>query len=266
MFFMDPDDWAEPRMLEDFVAVAERDDAQLVVAGFYIDTYYSDTDKFQQEQFVAAQSFDSQQEFRDFAVNMFDASLLYSPWNKLIRTDYILENKLYFPNTFWGDLPWNLSVIRYVEKVSVISGKYYHFIRQRAESEGAKYRPNMYEKREEEQDWMEDLYSYWGIDTPKVRELLARRCVERVIGCIENVTNPRCTLTTYQQLKQIKMMINSPRFKATIKLDNPNSIYMKFMLVPMKLNSVLLTFIEGKVILLVKSNNTRIFASLKANR
>ena len=40
MFFMDPDDWAEPKMLEDLVATAERDDAQLVVAGFYIDTYY----------------------------------------------------------------------------------------------------------------------------------------------------------------------------------------------------------------------------------
>ena len=266
MFFMDPDDWAEPKMLEDLVMVAERDDAQVVVAGFYIDTYYSDTDKFQQEQFVENHSFKSRQEFREFAVKMFDASLLYPPWNKLVRADYILENKLYFPDTFWDDLPWNLSVIRDVEKVSVISGKYYHFIRQRAESEGAKYRPNMYKKREEEQDWMEDLYSHWGIDTPQVRELLARRYVERVIGCIENVTNPRCTLNVYQQLKQIKMMINAPRFKVAIKLDNPNSIYMRIMLVPMKLNSVLLTFIEGKVISLVKSNNTRIFASLKANR
>ena len=197
---------------------------------------------------------------------MFDPSLLYPPWNKLVRADYILENKLYFPDTFWDDLPWNLSVIRDVEKVSVISSKYYHFIRQRAESEGAKYRPNMYEKREEEQDWMEDLYSHWGIDTPQVRELLARRYVERVIGCIENVTNPRCTLNIYQQLKQIKRMISSSRFKAAIKLDNPNSVYMKIMLVPMKLNSVLLTFMEGKVISLVRSNNTRIFASLKANR
>lgn len=263
---MDPDDWAEPKMLEDLVTVAERDDAQLVVAGFYIDTYYSDTDKFQQEQFVESHSFKSQQEFRDFAVNMFDASLLYPPWNKLVRTDYILENKLYFPDTFWDDLPWNLSVIRDVEKVSVISGKYYHFIRQRAESEGAKYRPNMYEKREEEQDWMEDLYKHWNIDTPEVQELLARRYVERVIGCIENVTNPRCTLSTFEKLNQIRAMINALRFKKYIKLDEPNSKYMKIMLVPMKLRLVGLTYIEGKVISLVKSNNTKIFATLKAKR
>ena len=44
-YFMDSDDWTEPTMLEDMVAIAERDDAQLVVAGYYTDIYYSDTDE-----------------------------------------------------------------------------------------------------------------------------------------------------------------------------------------------------------------------------
>ena len=39
MYFMDSDDWAEPTMLEDMYNLAERDRAQLVVAGFFIDTY-----------------------------------------------------------------------------------------------------------------------------------------------------------------------------------------------------------------------------------
>ena len=37
MFFMDPDDWAEPFMLEDLVRTAEEDNAQMVVCGFFID-------------------------------------------------------------------------------------------------------------------------------------------------------------------------------------------------------------------------------------
>ena len=40
MYFMDSDDWAEPTMLEDMYALAEKNAAQLVVCGFYIDTYY----------------------------------------------------------------------------------------------------------------------------------------------------------------------------------------------------------------------------------
>ena len=43
MYFMDSDDWAEPTMLEDMYRLAEEHQAQLVVAGFFIETYYSDT-------------------------------------------------------------------------------------------------------------------------------------------------------------------------------------------------------------------------------
>lgn len=43
-YFMDSDDWAEPTMLEDMVTLAEENQAQLVVAGYYIDTYYNDTE------------------------------------------------------------------------------------------------------------------------------------------------------------------------------------------------------------------------------
>ena len=70
-----------------------------------------------------------------------------------------------------------------------MSDKFYHFIRKRAESETAKYRSDMYDKREEENGWMEELFAYWGVDTPEVREFLARRYIERIIGCVENVTN-----------------------------------------------------------------------------
>ena len=197
---------------------------------------------------------------------MFDASLLYAPWNKIVEAKYIKDNKLYFPDTFWDDLPWNLSVVRDIEKVTVISNKYYHFIRKREESEGAKYRPNMYEKREEEQDLMEELYAYWQIDDPNVNEMLSRRYIERVIGCIENLTNPNCTLSTTKKLNQIRKIINSGRVKEKLKTTEPNSQYMRVMLVPIKRRLTLLTFLEGKVISRVKTHNTKVFATLKANR
>lgn len=43
-YFMDSDDWAEPSMLEDMYRLAEEHGAQLVVTGYYIDTYYGDGD------------------------------------------------------------------------------------------------------------------------------------------------------------------------------------------------------------------------------
>ncbi|MBR4072886.1 MAG: glycosyltransferase family 2 protein, partial [Clostridia bacterium] len=83
MYFMDSDDWTEPTMLEDMVAAAEENNSQLVVTGYYIDTYYSDTEKFTQEQFVESEVFKSQKDFRENAHRLFDKNLLYTPWNKL---------------------------------------------------------------------------------------------------------------------------------------------------------------------------------------
>ena len=266
MYFMDSDDWAEPTMLEDMYNLAEKNASQLVVAGYYIDTYYSDTEKFVQEQFCDDKVFGSQREFRENAHKLFDKNLLYTPWNKLYLSSYILENKLYFPQTFWDDFPFNLSVVRDVERVAVTSKKYYHFIRKRAESETAKYRADMFDKREEEHSWMLDLYKHWEVDSPEIREFLARRYIERVIGCIENVTNRNCTLSPKEKKAEIKKMISSERAREAVKTANPNSKYMKLMLMPVKWNNTSLTYLEGKLISRVKSGNTKLFAKLKAGR
>lgn len=266
MYFMDSDDWAEKNMLEDMYNIAEANNSQLVVAGYYIDTYYSEDEKFTQMQSVESRIFHTQQDFRENAHLLFDQNLLYTPWNKLFLSEYIKSNKLYFPQTFWDDFPFNLSVVRDVERVAVTSEKYYHFIRKRAESETAKYRADMYSKREEEHSWMTELYTHWGINSPEIQEFLARRYIERVIGCIENVTNKSCTLSSKEKKSEIRRMITSKTAQWAVKTAHPNSKYMRIMLIPVKWQSPGLTYLEGQVISKVKSGNTRLFAKLKANR
>ncbi|MBR2406850.1 MAG: glycosyltransferase family 2 protein [Clostridia bacterium] len=265
MYFMDSDDWAEPTMLEDMYNLAEEHGAQYVVTGYFIDTYHSDTEYVTQELYQPDAVY-SQQEFRENAYKLFDSNLLYTPWNKLYLGDYIREKGLLFPNTFWDDFPFNLSVIRDVEKVVVSSNKYYHFMRARAESETAKYRPEMYDKREEEHGWMTDLYQYWGVNDENSREFLARRYIERFIGCVENITNPGCTLSAKEKKAEIKKMLQNPSVKESLKYAKSKSVYMKLMLVPYKMNSTGLVYLESKVITFVKRRFTKLFTKLKAGR
>lgn len=266
MYFMDSDDWAEPTMLEDMYNLAKQNDADEVVAGFYIDTYYSDTEFYTETKACESKVYETQQAFREDAYKLFDNNLLYTPWNKLFRSEYILKNNLRYPQTFWDDFPFNLSVLRDVEKVVVTSKPYYHFMRARAESETAKYRPEMYAKREEEHQWMIDLYKYWGIDDAKSNEMIQRRYIERVIGCIENVTNKQCTLSFSEKMAEIKKMINDPKTVNAVKVAVPHSKMMKIMLIPIKMRSTFLTYLEGTVISRVKSTNTKLFAKLKSTR
>lgn len=265
VYFLDSDDWAEPDMLSDMYALAEKTKAQLVVCGFYIDTYYG-TQHISEKICVDDKVFTDAESFREEAYRYFDRNMLYTPWNKLYRMDVIRAHKLYFPQTLWDDFPFNLSYMQQVERVAFSTNAYYHFIRARAESETAAYRADMYEKREEEQGWMEDLFRGWGVTNEGTREMVARRYIERMIGCIANVTSSKCTLSGRQRRAEIKKMLHNPRVDEALAVAKPRSMYMKLMLIPVRWKNTYLTWMESALISLVKEKNTKLFAKLKAGR
>ncbi len=265
-YFMDSDDWAEPTMLQDMFELAEKNNAQYVVTGYFIDTYYSDTEYMTLNISYPDTVYPTREDFRRDAYKLFDKNLLYTPWNKLYLASYIMEKNLRFPHTFWDDFPFNLSVVRDVDRVVVSSKQYYHFMRARAESETAKYMPKMYEKREEEHGWMLELYSYWGVNDAGSREFLARRYIERLVGCIENITNKKCTLTAKEKKREIKKIIKDPKVAENLRVAKPKSIMMRMVLLPVRLNSAWLTYTESSLISKVKSSNTKLFATLKSRR
>ena len=265
-YFMDSDDWAEPDMLKDMVALAEEHDAQLVITGYFIDTYFSEDDYFTFNIVQPDAIYPDKDSFRRNAYRLFDSNMLYTPWNKLYLASYILENDLRFPDTFWDDFPFNLSVVRDVERVCVSHRQYYHFMRARTESETAAYRCNMYEKREEEHRWMTELYDYWGITDGESMEMLSRRYAERLVGCVENLTNRNCNLSYGQKRKMIKEMIRKDAAKQAVRNARPRSTLMKLMLIPIRMGNVTLTHLEGGVISCVKARDNKTFAKLKARR
>jgi len=265
-FFMDADDWAEPDMLEALYALAEKNGLDAAVAGFYIDTYYDETHFERQKLSVPDEVFPSQRAFREAAWRLFDKNQLYPPWNKLFRADYLRRNGIEFPDTFWDDLPFNLAVFRDIERVGVTERAFYHFIRARAESEGARYREAMYEKREEEHRWMKELYAHWGIDDADSREMLARRYAERVVGCVENVASPGCRLTWPEKRAKVQQMLDSPALAQALPVARPRSLTMKLLFSSFRTRRASLVLLEGRFISFVRRHDRRTFARLRARR
>lgn len=270
LYFMDADDWCEPTMLADMHAMAEENNLDLVVTGFYIDTYYADDKYFQEHRDAPTVVYESQRAFREQAFDLFDRQLLYAPWNKLYRRAYIEQGSpagpIRFPSTFWDDLPFNLDVLRHVQRVGCLDGHYYHFLRARAESENTRYRADLHDKRREEDQWLRDLFAEWGVDSADVREFLARRHAERLLGCVENVTCADCSLSAAEKRSAVRDIINEERAREALQLAEPRTMMMKVALAPMKAGNATLTLWESRLISFVKRNSTNLFARLKANR
>ena len=266
--FLDSDDWVEPRMLQDMCALADAHDLQLVVAAFYIDTYGSqgERDCLREKRSVPSRVFESQRAFREGAYALFDMNLLYVPWNKLYRRSYVEARRLRFPQTFWDDFPFVLSVIRDVERVAVTDAAYYHFIRARGESETARYRPGMYEKREEEHAWMLDLYDHWDVHDERSMEVVYRRYAERLVGCIENAVTPEAHATRAEMRRRVREMISTPQARLAVERTRPHSAMMRAMLWPIRRQHPWVAYREGRLISFVKRHFGMLFARLKASR
>ncbi len=265
VYFLDSDDWAEPQMLSDMYMLAERNHAHLVVCGYYIDTYYG-TKHISEKIAEDNQVYTDANTFREQSYRYFDCNMLYTPWNKLYSMKLIKKYQLRFPDTLWDDFPFNLSYLQHVERVVVTNQAYYHFIRARSDSETSAYTADMYKKREEEHGWMLALYKEWGIDSGETMEMVERRYIERMIGCIANVTSSKCTLSGKERRQEIKKMLHNPRVDEALAVAKPRSVYMKLMLVPVRLKNTWLTWLESAVITFVKEKNTKLFAKLKAGR
>lgn len=267
LFFMDGDDWAEPDMLGDMYALAEEYSAEIVVAGFHIDTGYGSGSYWSQKISAPDAVFDSAEAFRRASVPMFDVNLFYPPWNKLFLAERIRRLDIRFRDTKMDDFPFNLENVRDAERVVITSKAYYHFMRERAESETARYNPGLFAKREEEHGWISGLFEYWGMESdPAAREFIARRYIERIFGVIENVTCAACALSGREKRAEIARVLASPQIEIQLPRMKPGSLMMKLMLVPLKLKSAWLAYLLGRLMSFVKRRFSGLFARLKAGR
>lgn len=271
--FFDGDDYVENTMLNDLYSLITQNNCDLVISGFNINTYYND-DKYVVYKYIPyignnenIKVFHNKFEFRKQSYLNFDRNMFYPPWNKIFKSSYIKNNKIYFPITYRDDFPFVVEVIKDIENVVLTKSIYYNFIRKRTDSETQKYVSNLYEKREEEHNRLLELYRYWKMeDDNDTKEMLSRRYLDRVIECIVNLFNKSCSLNDNEKLEQIEKYINTDNFNNSILYAKPHKFYLKLMYFPLKLKSVHFCFFMGKLINLVKSKNIKLFSYLKTYR
>ena len=264
--FMGASDWVEPRMLESMVDLAERSSLELVVTGYCVDTHYGEHGEHVTETKSRPDAiYPTQQEFRAAAWQLFDQDLIRLPWNKLYVRQRIEDLGLRFHPTARGNTSFVLDYVRDVERVGVLEQTSYHAVRTRDELRARGWQPDLYESCEEEHDWMLDLYRHWELDGDSASmEMIQRRYIECLVGCIEHVCSPSCPLPRRDRLDQIETMICSDRTQLAAASARPRSNVAKTLLVPVKAKNAHIAYQEGKLISFVRRHNAKGFDSLRA--
>lgn len=274
LVFVDADDECVPTMLETLVSLMERDGCELAISGFEIVTttgYGNGTDTgddtFVETKQVASAAYRSADAFHHASPELFDNNMLYPPWNKMFLASRLHELNIRYRDVFWDDFPFVLDYIRDVERVSVTSEPLYRFFRRRADSETARYRDGVFEKRETENEWMRELYAHWNMaDDAVADEMVSRRYIERLVGCVANECSPKNPRSFREKRAQVARMLASPAVKPSLASARPRSTKMKIMLIPYRMSSATLCLLSGMLIEWVRGAAPTLFAKLKAHR
>lgn len=272
--FVDADDECAPRMLETLYNLMERDGCELAVSGFEIVTttgYGNGEDSgdntYVEVKQVPGGTYRTAEEFHHASPELFDNNMLYPPWNKMFLASRLNDLDIRFRDVFWDDFPFVLDYIRDVERVSVTSEPLYRFFRRRADSETARYRDGVFEKRETENEWMRELYAHWDMAEDAVAdEMMSRRYIERLVGCVANECSPKNPKSFGQKRAKVAEMLASPAVRPALASARPHSTKMKLMLVPYRMNSATLCLLSGMFIEWVRGAAPTLFAKLKATR
>lgn len=262
LYFVDSDDWIESTMLEDMVAAAKKNDADLVITGFYME--YFQQGKYSCYPVIADSADYTKDEFKKIAYTLLNKTLLAVPWNKLFRLDCIRKYNIKYRNTKWEDHHFNMDYLMDCGNISVLGKAYYHYYRSRPGSDSeAVYDKQLYKKRKEHFTHTMDVYKHWGYWDSDTEVSLANYYSGRMLQCVQEASAFK-GMDRAEKILKIKEILADPLTKQQLKLTRPNSLIMKICLSPLKWNNVFLCYVEGNAISLVKKRFSNLFYRIRA--
>lgn len=262
--FLDATDWLDPFTLEDTLSVIENYNLELLLFGFYVDTYEADgAECSSRVVHFPSDVYLDQEEFRMEARKLFDRDMLLAVWNKLMLRSRIEEAHLRFVDTEHGSAKqFVLDYIRDIEHVGVMEEAYYHCSRCR-EDKLCTWDPGEYERREQDYDSLLELYEHWELDdNPQSFEMLQRRYIEQLVGCIEGVASTDCDLPVEEKRQLIGQMISTDHAQLAALVARPRSTAMRMLIAPIRRRDVNMTYSEARMLSLVSASHGRRLASL----
>lgn len=265
--FLDSDDYISGNYFDEVFAILEKyKDVELINFGFYSDVddlkfnnLSSDLIKYDEKYYSNIE------EIRNDFVNLWDNSMLYNIWNKIYLREIINKNNICFPDYFWGeDVKFNRAYLDSISSMYNSKKCFYHYIREREGAVTKKYKPEIFDIRKEEFKEFNDYFDKWNISKDDYYEYSCRRFIERLLGCIENVYCSDMKLSS--RYKSVKNLIKDPITRESLKYAKPKSGKVKIMLIPIRLNLVVITMLMGRMFNIVKTKCPSLFNKLKNRR
>lgn len=127
LYFIDPDDWVEPTLLQDNYTLTNNSYYDIVIFGFFKELSLHGKPITQP---VAAVSLDlnNKAAVEDKLSYYLKRNNGFSVWTKLIKRDLVVQNNIRFPFMKRGqDMAFSLELYKYCNSIKINPAAYYHY-------------------------------------------------------------------------------------------------------------------------------------------
>lgn len=256
IYFCDPDDFIEPNLIKDNFQIAMKNNANMVVFGFYDELYTKHGQKTIPRTIEETIFLESKQDFRNKFDKLHKKNVMYTLWNKLYKREFLDKNKCFFGNQKVGqDTIFNYLVYENLDRVFINDKNYYHYVLGRLDSAVNFYRENRFNIRYDETLKFENLIEKWGY-TEKFNEIIVNEWMTTLHIGLNNLFYYKCPLNDQEKKKQIASFIDTPKIKILLKnisLKQVDSLFMKFEIFLLKNKNVTLALYSLKLKEVVKN-------------
>jgi len=274
VFFCDGDDYIDNDAFEIMIKTSEEYNCDLLICGYSYEIHKIGKDnKLHIDNYPICWDnnvfYSSKELLKKDLIALWNKSLMYNACNKLYRLDIVKSHNILFStNLIMGeDCDFTNQYFMHCNSFYVLSDHFYHYIRERIGSATSSYISDWFKIRLEEHERFINFFYNCGIYNSEAKEFVSRRFIERVVGCIENELNTtKNTVSLIKKVKNIKYMISHLHTRESLKYAKLTSKKMQIIVLPIRFNSVSMTYAVGMLISVVRKKLPDIFIKLKQSR
>ena len=217
LLFVDSDDWIEPNTLRDTIKLAEDNQADVVIFGYFADIVNKEGKTSSYINHGEKMTINNVNEIAAMVVTwkrnfVFDAS-----WNKLYLAEIIKQNDIQMPvGEIYEDTGFNLFVLPYLEKIVVSEKCYYHYMQRDAARITNTYNPHKFEfLKKRHISLLSYLSKYFQEDSIHICQS-KYIYLKYVFSCVIDLFMPSSNLTTREKHQLVKEYKRDSTLVATL--------------------------------------------------
>ena len=269
IWFMDPDDYVDPCLLEELWKAFRENPAKLAVFGHKEEYYEKDGTFSYAHEIKPEKAFcRTPEEVRGHILTLEQETLYGYAWNKAYDLDYIRAKGLSYEKVpLIEDIVFNIQYCMDIDSMNLLDISPYHYGKRMEGNLTARFVPDYYPLHRRRIAMLYEQQKYWNRDDQKTRSLLGSLYGRYILSALERNCDRRAQMKHKDRVKFCREVFADPLFLRLIpEAGAKDSKALSLSLFCIKNRSVLLCTALGRGIHLIRGSLPMLYSKVKAQR